>query len=99
MVALPVTLLVAGFQLKTHEQRNWLPATASCARWLPKRPIHAGVASASADPTPVVFVSTRLTRSMSLASPKSETLAQKPCGFCVPPDVRRMLPAPERQKD
>ena len=42
----------------------------------------------------MVFVSTRLTKSMSLASPKSDTLAQKPCGLVVCPDVSRMLPAP-----
>lgn len=41
---------------------------------------------------PVVFVSTRLTTSMSRASPKSETLAQKPCGFAAH-DVSSTLPA------
>lgn len=41
---------------------------------------------------PVVFVSTRLTTSMSRASPKSDTFAQNPCGL-VAHDVSRTLPA------
>jgi hypothetical protein len=41
---------------------------------------------------PVVLVSTRLTRSRLRARPKSEILAQKPCGL-LEQDVNSTLPA------